>query len=348
MKAVVKTAPGPGNIAYTDFRDPELQPDQVMIEVRGTGLCGTDLSLYNWAESMVRQFKPEPPMVMGHEFAGVVVETGRAVRGITVGERVTANPMIYCGTCYFCKSGRHSICDNRPMIGLRLNGCFARFVAVREENVYRLPSDVPFDVASMSEVLCVALHALDRVPVSPGDAVAVIGAGPMGFLTLLGARAAGASQLFMTGRAVDRDRLKVAESLGAQAIVVDEADPAQAIRDATRGLGADVVFECTGHPTGVPQALDLARKGGRIGVLGQGYADSAFNTALLSYRELELIGVRSYDPRVWHRSHAVLQGGQFPLASLITHRLPLAEAARGIELLKSKEGLKILFTLDWV
>jgi L-iditol 2-dehydrogenase len=91
MKAVVKTAPGPGNIAYTDFQDPELQPDQVMIEVRGTGLCGTDLSLYNWAESMVRQFKPEPPMVMGHEFAGVVVEAGRAVRGLKAGDRVTAN-----------------------------------------------------------------------------------------------------------------------------------------------------------------------------------------------------------------------------------------------------------------
>ena len=347
MKAIVKTAPGPGNLAYTDFKDPDLQPGQVVIEVQATGLCGTDLSLYNWAESMVRQFKPKPPMVMGHEFAGVVAHVGAGVTGLRVGDRVTANPMIYCGQCYYCKAGRHSICDNRPQLGLGLNGCFARFIAVRQENVYPLPPETSFEAAAMSEVLCVALHALDRIPVGPGDTVAVVGAGPMGFLVLLAAKAAGASRLVMTGLSVDADRLKVARSLGAHTVVADQADPAEAVRELTRGLGADVVFECAGHPSGVPQALSLARKGGRIGVLGQGYADSSFNTTILSYRELELIGIRSYDPKVWHRSYDVLASRQFPLESLITHRLPMEEAARGIELMKSKQGLKIMFTTDW-
>ena len=347
MKAIVKTAPGPGNLAYTDFQDPELQPGQVVIEVRATGLCGTDLSLYNWKESMVRQFKPKPPMVMGHEFAGVVAQVGAGVMGLKVGDRVTANPMIYCGQCYFCKAGRHSICDNRPQLGLGLDGCFARFIAVRQENVYPLPPEASFEAAAMSEVLCVALHTLDRIPVGPGDTVAVVGAGPMGFLVLMAARAAGASRLVMTGLSVDADRLKVAKSLGAHPIVADQTDPAEAVRDLTRGLGADVVFECAGHPSGVPQALSLARKGGRIGVLGQGYADSSFNTTILSYRELELIGVRSYDPKVWHRSYDVLASRQFPLEAIITHRLPLEEAARGIELMASKQGLKIMFTPTW-
>lgn len=347
MKAIVKTAPGPGNLAYTDFKDPELQPGQVVIEVRATGLCGTDLSLYNWKESMVKQFKPEPPLVMGHEFAGVVCQVGPGVTGLRVGDRVTANPIIYCGQCYFCKAGRHSICDNRPMLGLRFNGCFARFIAVRQENVYPLPPEASFEAAAMSEVLCVALHALDRIPVGPGDTVAIVGAGPMGFLVLLAAKAAGASRLVMTGLSVDAERLKVAQSLGAHTIVADQVDAAEAVRDLTRGLGPDVVFECAGHPSGVPQALSLARKGGRIGVLGQGYADSSFNTAILSYREVELIGVRSYDPKVWHRSYDVLASRQFPLESLITHRLPMEEAARGIELMESKQGLKIMFTPDW-
>ena len=348
MKAVVKTQPGPGNLAYMDFKDPVLQPGQVIIEVRATGICGTDLSLYNWSDSMVQQYRPEPPLVMGHEFSGVVAEVGTGVTGLHVGDRVTANPMMYCGHCYYCESGRHSICDDRPMLGLRLNGCFSRFIAVRPENVYPVPNEVSFEAAAMSEVLCVALHTLDRIPVGPGDTVVVVGAGPLGFLILLAARAAGVSRLVMTGLGADRDRLKVAAGFGAQAIVVDERDPAEAIGDMTRGLGADVAFECTGHPDGVPQALSLVRKGGRIGILGLGHGDSSFNTAILSYREVELIGIRAYDPKTWRRSYEVLASRQFPLEDLVTNRLPLEQAERGIELMTSRQGLKVMFTPNWI
>jgi len=348
MKAVLKTQPGPGNLAYTDFPDPTAPPGHVVIEVRAAGLCGTDLSLYHWADSIVRQYKPEPPLVMGHEFAGVVCEVGPGVTGFRVGDRVTANPMMYCGQCYYCRSGRHSICDDRPMLGLRLNGCFSRFVAVRQQNVYRLPPEASFEAAAMSEVLCVAMHALDRVPVGPGDTVAVVGAGPLGFLVLLAARAAGASRIIMTGLGVDRERLKVATSLGAHTIAVDETNPAQRVRDLTRGLGADVVFECAGRAGGVPQALGLVRKGGRIGVLGQGYDDSSFNTALICFGEVELVGVRAYDPKVWHRSYDVLASRQLPVEALVTHRLPLEDAARGIELMTGRQGLKIMFTPSWI
>ena len=347
MRAVVKTATGPGNLQYTDFPDPEVRPGEVVIEVKATGICGTDMSLYHWAESMVREYRPEPPLVMGHEFSGVVCGVGAEVTGLRVGDRVTANPILYCGACYHCRAGRPSICDNRPMLGLRLNGCFARFVAVRQQNVFPLPPEVPFDIAAMSEVLCVALHTLERVPVGPGDTAAVVGAGPMGFLVLLLAQAAGASRLVMTGLGADRDRLGVAKALGAHTIVVDEEDPGEVVRGLTRGLGADVAFECAGHPSAVPQALALVRKGGRIGVLGQGYGDSAFNTAILSYREVDMIGVRAYDPKAWHRSYDVLASGKIPLEKLVTHRLPLEEAVRGIELMQSKQGLKILFTPSW-
>ncbi|HTU03118.1 MAG TPA: alcohol dehydrogenase catalytic domain-containing protein [Candidatus Sulfotelmatobacter sp.] len=347
MKAVVKTAPGPGNLAYTDFPEPTATPGHVLIEVQAAGLCGTDLGLYGWADSTVKQFKPKLPLVMGHEFAGVVVELGPGAAGFRVGDRVTANPIMYCGQCYYCRAGRQSICDDRPILGLGLNGCFAKLVAVRRENVYAVPPEVPFETAALSEILCVVLHALDRVPVGPGDTVAVVGPGPLGTLILLGARAAGASRLVMTGLRADGDRLKVAERLGAHTIMVDETDPAQAVRDVTRGLGADVVFECAGHPRAVPQALTLVRKGGKIGVLGMGHGDSSFDTAALAFGEVELIGIRAYDPKIWHRSYDVLAARQFPLDAVISHRLPLAEAARGIELMQSKQGLKIMFTPDW-
>ncbi|HWT82960.1 MAG TPA: alcohol dehydrogenase catalytic domain-containing protein [Candidatus Methylomirabilis sp.] len=347
MKAVVKMHPGPGNLAYTDFKDPDLHPGQVVIEVRSAGLCGTDLSLYNWADATVRQYAPELPLIMGHEFSGVVAEVGQGVTGLRVGDRVTANPIMFCGQCYYCRSGRHSICDNRPMLGMRLNGCFARFVSVRRENVYPVPTEASFEAAAMSEILCVALHTLDRIPVGPGDTAVVVGAGPLGFLILLAARAAGVSRLVMTGLRADRDRLKVAAELGAQTLVVDEVDLAQAILDLTRGLGADVVFECAGHPSAIPQAISLVRKGGRIGVLGLGHADSSFNTAMLTYREVELIGIRAYDPRTWHRSYDVLASLQFPLERLVTHRLPLEEAGNGIELMQNRQGLKIMLTPGW-
>ena len=348
MKAVLKLAPGPGNIGYADFAEPELRSGHVVIEVRAAGLCGTDLSLYNWTESMVREFRPAPPLVMGHEFAGVVQQVGAGVTRFQAGDRVTANPIMYCGRCGYCQAGRPSICQNRPQIGLQLHGCFARYVAIREENVYPIPPDVPFETAAMSEVLCVSLHALDRVSVNPGDAVVVVGAGPMGFLMLLAARAAGASRLVMTGLGTDRHRLAIAESLGARTIIIDEQDPGPIVLDLTQGLGADVVFECAGHPDGLPQALALARKGGTIGVLGQGTAPSTFNTAVLSYREVSVVGIRSYDPRAWQRSYAILASGAMPLDRLITHRLPMQDVAAAIELMRNRQALKVVLTPEWV
>jgi threonine dehydrogenase-like Zn-dependent dehydrogenase len=318
-----------------------------VIEMRAAGLCGTDLSLYHWTDSMVRQFTPQPPLVMGHEFAGVVAGVGSGVERLKVGDRVTACPIMFCGRCPYCLAGRHSICDSRPLLGLGIDGCFARFVAVREENVYPLPPEVSFEAGAMTELLCVVLHALARVPVGPGDTVAVLGPGPLGFLVLLGARAAGASRLVMAGLPADAARLQVAASLGAHTIVAGPADPAGAVRDLTRGMGADVVFECTGHPGAVPQGIALLRKGGRLGVLGMGHEASSFNTALLAFREIELVGARAYGPEEWRRSYDVLAGRQLPLESLITHRLPLQEASRGIGLMDRKEGLKILFHPDW-
>jgi threonine dehydrogenase-like Zn-dependent dehydrogenase len=347
MKAVVKLSPGFGNIGYSEFADPEVRPGQVLVEVQAAGLCGTDLSLYNWTESMVREFRPSPPLVMGHEFAGIVREVGAGVIRFRAGDRVTANPIMYCGRCAYCQAGRPSICQDRPQIGLQLHGCFARYVAIREENVHPIPPDVPFEIACMSEVLCVSLHALDRVPVTAGDTVAVVGAGPMGFLMLLAARAAGAAGLVMTGLGADASRLAIAESLGVKTVAVDERDPAPAVLELTQGLGADVVFECAGHPEGLPQALTLARKGGTVGVLGQGAGASSFCTALLSYREVSIVGIRSYDPRAWQRSYGILASGAVPLERLVTHRLPMREAAAGIELMRTRQALKVVLTPEW-
>jgi threonine dehydrogenase-like Zn-dependent dehydrogenase len=347
VKAVVKTEPGPGHLAYTTVPDPAPAPDEVVIGVRATGICGTDISFYDWAEDTVREYRPQPPVVMGHEFAGEVAAVGRAVRSFRLGDRVTANPIMYCRACHYCRTGRTNVCLDRPILGLGLPGCFAEYVAIREENVFTLPAGVPYDVAAMSEVLCVGLHAMERAAPGPGDAVAIIGPGPLGMILLVAARAAGAAPIVMIGLAADAERLRLAADLGAIALNAEAQDPVAAVRDITGGLGADIVFEAAGHPSAVPQALGLVRRGGRVGVLGLGHAPSSFNTADLAYREIELIGSRAYTPATWRRLPAMLDAQQSLLAQLATHRLPLEKAAEGIELMKARKGLKILFTPEW-
>ena len=347
MKAVVKTEPGPGHLAYTTVPDPTPAPDEVVIGVRATGICGTDISFYDWAEDTVREYRPQLPVVMGHEFAGEVAAVGRAVQNFRPGDRVTANPILYCRACPYCRAGRTNVCLDRPILGLGRPGCFAEYVAVREENVFPLPAGVPYDIAAMSEVLCVGLHAVERAAPEPGDVVAIIGPGPLGMILLVAARAAGASPIAMIGLAADAERLRLAEELGAVPINAEAQDPAAALRDLTGGLGPDIVFEAAGHPAAVPDAIRLVRRGGRVGVLGLGHVPSTFNTAELVYKEVELIGSRAYTPATWRRLPSMLAAQRSLLAHLATHRLPFERAAEGIELMKARKGLKILFTPEW-
>jgi len=347
MKAVVKTEAGPGHLAYTKVPDPAPAPDEVVIGVRATGICGTDISFYDWAEDTVREYRPRLPVVMGHEFAGEVAAVGRDVRGFRPGDRVTANPILYCRACHYCRTGRTNICLNRPILGLGLQGCFAEFVAMRQENVFPLPEGVPYDIAAMSEVLCVGLHAMERAAPSPGDAVAILGPGPLGLLLLVAARAAGAAPIVVIGLGADTERLSLARDLGAVSIDAEAQDPMEAVRDLTGGLGADIVFEAAGHASAVPQAIRIVRRGGRVALLGLGHTPASFNTADLVYKEIDLIASRAYTPATWRRLPGALAATQSLLARLVTHRLPLQQAAEGIEMMKARKGLKILFTPDW-
>jgi threonine dehydrogenase-like Zn-dependent dehydrogenase len=199
MKAFVKVRPEPGGVEYLDWDVPSIGGGDVLIQVKAAGLCGTDMHLYEWPESIVREYKPKLPVVMGHEFSGVVAEVGSKVKNVKAGDRVTVNPLLYCEQCYFCKDGKQNICDNRPLLGLGVDGAFAESMAVRSSNVYRLDDAVPFDVGALSELTCVGLHAIGRVRLTGGDTVAVVGAGPLGFIMAVLAKHSGALRVFVTG-----------------------------------------------------------------------------------------------------------------------------------------------------
>jgi len=342
MKAIVKTKPQPGGVEYLDWKVPNTGPEEVLIEVKAAGLCGTDVHVYDWHENIVREYKPKLPLVMGHEFAGVVAEIGAQVNNVKLGDRVTVMPVLYCGDCYFCRDGKENICDHRPMLGIGAQGTFAQYIVVRSHNIFPLDEQVSFELGAMSELTCVGLHAVDRARLTGGDVVAVVGAGPLGLMMTIMAKHFGATRVFTTGLEADRDRLEIARKIGAIPIVVNREDPKKLIFEMTAGLGADVVFETAGTGAGVVQSLDIVRKGGRVGILGQGHESAEIPTATLSFREIELIGTRAYTPKDWKRVSAALLKAERDLFQMITHRLPLSKAEEGIRLMKSREGLKVI------
>jgi 2-desacetyl-2-hydroxyethyl bacteriochlorophyllide A dehydrogenase len=342
MKAFVKIKPEPGGAEYSDFEMPRIGPEEVLIEVKAAGICGTDGHLYDWADNIVREYKPKLPLVMGHEFAGIITERGHQVSGLEKGDKVTAFPILYCGQCRYCRNGEPNICNERPLLGLGVNGAFAQFVKVRAKNVYKLDDKVPFEIGALSEITCVGLHAIDRIRMGFGDTVAVVGCGPLGIMMAILAKHSGAAHVFITGLEQDRKRLELAGKIGATPVSVDKEDPKQLILDNTDGMGADVVFETAGSPSGVIQSMDIIRKGGRIGILGQGHAPTEIPTAILSFREIELVGTRAYTCKDWDKVSSTLVNTAEDLRHVITHRMSLEKAAQGFQLMKARDGMKII------
>ena len=342
MNAIVKVLSEPGGVEYLEMDAPRIKPDQVLIQVKAAGLCGTDIHLYDWADNIVREYKPALPLIMGHEFAGTVAETGSEVKQWKTGDRVTAFPILYCGECFFCRNGQQNICDNRPLLGLGTHGCFAEFVAVRASNVYRLDDAIPFDVGALSELTCVGMHAIERIRLNGARNVAVVGCGPLGLMTAILAKHAGAAQIFITGLASDRERLAIAKEIGAIPIQVQATDARELILSRTGGLGADVVFETAGVPAGVLQSMEIVRKGGKVSILGQGHDATALHTATLSFREIELVGTRAYTANNWRSVSRPLLAAEKDLKRIITHRLPLEKAEEGVQLMKAQKALKVI------
>lgn len=342
MKALVKTKMEPGGVEYLDWRIPQVGPGEILIQVKAVGICGTDLHIYDWAENIVQEYKPKLPLVMGHEFAGIVVEVGPQMKNLKVGDRVTAMPVLYCGECYFCRAGRQNICDHRPLLGLGVDGAFAQYIAMRSTNVYKLDAQLSFEMGALSELTCVGLHALEKARLTSGETVAVVGPGPLGFMMAVLAKHSGAGRIFITGLEADRARLEIARQIGATPIYVEKEDPRISILDHTGGLGADVVFETAGSSSGVIQSLNLVRKGGRVGIMGQGHELTEIPTAMLSFREIELIGTRAYTPQNWEKVFYTLMNGQEDLKKMITHRFPLSLAEEGMKKMKNQEGLKFM------
>lgn len=254
-----------------DLPRPEAREGELLIRIHACGICGSDVHGYDGSTG-----RRLPPIVMGHEAAGVVESVGAGVTGFAEGDRVTFDSTVYCGSCFYCKRGELNLCDDREVVGVstplfKRMGAFAEYVTVPARIAYKLPDEMPFAHAALIEAVSVAVHAVGLTPISLNDTVLVVGAGMIGLLTLQAARLVGAGRVFVMD--VDETRLELARSLGATATFnTGSEDAARAsvaeIVDRTHGRGADAALECVGATAPVKLALDSVRKGATVTLVG--------------------------------------------------------------------------------
>ncbi len=262
-------------LVLTDYRKLEIQdlpkpdpgPGEVLVRVEACGVCGSDVHGYDGSTG-----RRIPPLVMGHEAAGVIADVGAGVTRFQLGQRVTFDSMVSCGQCYFCKKGAINLCDARQVLGVscqefRRAGAFAEFVTVPERILYPLPDSLSFQKAAMIEAISVGVHAVEITPVALNDTAVVVGVGMIGLLTLQAARLAGCRRIIAVD--VDEGRLQTAKGLGATDVVMAKNnDVPAAVRELTGGRGADVAFECVGTTATVQSAIESTRKGGTVTLVG--------------------------------------------------------------------------------
>ena len=340
MKALVKTAPGPG-FELKDVPTPTIRDDEVLIRVRRAGVCGTDVHIYEWDDWAKGRCRP--PFVVGHEFAGDVVQAGKLVTDVREGDRVTAEGHIVDGRCLLCRTGNAHVCPHTKIIGVDRDGCFAEYIAMPATNVWHLDDQVSYEVGGIHDPMGNAFHTTLTAEI-PGATVLVTGCGPIGLFAVGIAKAAGASRVIASD--VNERRLELARVMGADDAVRPQ-DAERTVHARTDGLGVDVVLEMSGVPSAIHQAFALVRVGGRVQMLGIPAKPMEVNFASeVIFKGITIYGVvgrRMYD--TWHQMTRFLRSGHFDPTPVVTHRFPLEAADEAIRAIKSGEAGKVVFEI---
>lgn len=343
MKAVMKTKPMSG-IEIRNIEKPKVKSGDVLVNVKATGICGSDLHLYKWDEQAIKWEAPLPK-VIGHEFSGDVVEIGEGVKSVEVGDRVAADSHLYCGKCYMCKTGRKHICENMRIYGIQTKeGSFAKYAVIPEALTFKLPSTVSYAEGAMFEPFGVAVHAVERAQLMPGDTVVVFGCGTIGIFIQQIAKVCGASKVVAVGRR--SFRLNFAKKVGAADVAISslKEDVAKKVLDLTAGRGVDVVFEAAGAPITVKQSFELVGKSGKIVLVGTtGIPVEIDTTNHVVYKEATIIGSTGRLMfQTWERMSKIIAHKRVDLKRVITHRFPPDKADEGFQLIIGGKACKVL------
>jgi L-iditol 2-dehydrogenase len=343
MKAVVKLEKGEGHVEYTDVQEPVCRPGCVKLEVKFSGICGTDLHVFH------DTFTYYPPVILGHEFGGVITEVGEGVTKVKPGSRVAVlgSTMIQCGKCEFCRAGQYMFCKNRRGMGHGTNGSFTRFVVVREDQVYPIPDAMPMEYAALYEPFGTAVQAVEEItPFGPGDVVLVSGPGPIGLMCAALAAANGC-RVVVAGAGGDGLRLGIAKQLGCDFTVDVTQQPLQPfIEELTHGRGVDIAIESAGAAASARACLAALRPLGRyiqVGINGH-EVTLPFDTVL--YKMLTVYGAIGHSLSTWDRIVRIMEQGKVDLSPLITHKMPLSQWREAFDLCERKETCKVLLYAD--
>ncbi|GEO26597.1 butanediol dehydrogenase [Alicyclobacillus acidoterrestris] len=339
MKAVMIESPY--TVVITDVESAPLGDDEVRIRVKAAGICGSDIHAYKG----LHPFR-KPPVIIGHEVAGEVVEIGPSVTRVKVGDKVTVEPQAGCGKCEYCLRGDINYCDNRQAPGIgKWYGTMAETFVAPEHVVFALPGDMDYQVGALAEPLAVGVHAVRRAGIEVGDKVAVLGAGPIGLLTLAVAKEAGATTILATD--VFDYCLDTAKKLGATH-TLNIAGKDDWVEEALETIGGqfDKVLIAVGVPGILNQALTLVKKGGRIVTIAMFHGDQSLDIMQLQGQEKELVGCFCYTRQDTMAAVALLGANRILSDAVITHVLPYEQAADGFRMVEKKEGnpLKVLVT----
>ncbi len=321
--------------ALEDRPEPTPQADQVIVRVKACGICGSDV--HGMDGSTGRRI---PPIVMGHEAAGIIARVGPNVSQWKEGDRVTFDSTVYCGECWHCRRGEVNLCDNRRVLGVscgdyRQDGAFAEYVAVPQRILYRLPDNLTFEQAAMVEAVSVAVHAVGRARLPLNSSAVVVGAGMIGLLVVQALRVAGCGQIIAVD--LDEGRLALAKGLGATAVhKADVPDLAAKIKTATEGRGADAAFEVVGLSTTVKTAIDCVRKGGSITLVGNLKPQVDLPLQLVVTRELTLLGTCA-SAGEYPACLDLIASGKINVSDFISATPPLAEGAAWFDRLYAGE-----------
>ncbi|KAB3533091.1 L-threonine 3-dehydrogenase [Alkaliphilus serpentinus] len=339
MKVIMKKEPKAGAV-LAEMEIPKIGPKDILVKVMATSICGTDAHIYSWDAWSQKRIKP--PYVMGHEFAGEVVEVGADVTAIKVGDVVSTETHIVCGVCDLCTTGNAHICRDTAILGVDTNGTYAEYVAIPESNAWKNPKGIDPAYLAVQEPLGNAVHTLLAGDII-GKTVAVVGCGPIGIMAVAVAKAVSASKVIAIE--VNEYRLELAKKLGADIVINPlKEDPIAKILEVTGGMGVDVVAEMSGNALAIQQALKYIKLGGRMALLGIPTADVAIDIANdVVFKGITLQGIagrKMYD--TWFQVKGLIESGNLNLEEIITHRLPMEDFEEGFKLMASGNCGKVV------
>ncbi|MEY0538614.1 L-threonine 3-dehydrogenase [Providencia rettgeri] len=341
MKALSKLKAEPG-IWMTDVPKPELGHNDVMIKIRKTAICGTDVHIYNWDEWSQKTIPV--PMVVGHKYIGEIVAIGQEVKGFKIGDRVSGEGHITCGHCRNCRGGRTHLCRNTIGVGVNREGCFAEYLVIPAFNAFKIPDNIPDEIAAIFDPFGNAVHtalSFDLV----GEDVLVSGAGPIGIMAAAVCRHVGARHVVITD--VNDYRLELAKKMGvSRAVNVSRENLKDVMNELGMKEGFDVALEVSGAPAAFQTMLDTMNHGGRIALLGIPPASMATDWSQVIFKGLFIKGIYGREMfETWYKMATLIQSG-LDLSPIITHQFPIDEFQKGFDIMRSGQSGKVILNWD--